>query len=144
MSVKIDHQAFEDHLVWAEGEELQLYPDSEGILTIGVGRNIQEKGISKTTSRQMLQEDIDEALTDAGRLDFFAALDPVRQLVIADMVFNMGLPRVLRFKRMIAALKIGDYNLAAQEMTDSKWYRQVGRRAIKLVEAMKTGEWKHG
>lgn len=138
---KIDRKQFEEHLVWAEAERLDLYKDSEGIWTIGVGRNIQEKGISQETSRQMLQEDIDEVFTDVARLDYFAELDPVRQLIVADMVFNLGLPKFLRFVKLNAALALHDYTLAAHEMVDSKWYRQTKRRAWKLVDAMKTGEW---
>lgn len=138
---KVNREQFEEHLVWAEGERLQMYKDSVGIWTIGVGRNIEEKGISKNVSRIMLQEDIDEVFTDLDRLDYFANLDPTRQLIVADMVFNLGLSRFLRFVKLNAALALHDYTLAAHEMQDSKWYRQTKRRARKLVEAMKTGEW---
>ena len=141
---KVDRNLFEAHLIWAEDEVLNLYPDSEGILTIGVGHNIEEKGISRAVSRLMLQEDVDEVFTDLEHLDYFAFLDPTRQLVIADMVFNLGLPKFLRFVKLNAALAIHDYTLAAHEMIDSKWYRQTKRRAKKLVKAMRTGEWPNG
>lgn len=137
----IDRAAFEEHLVWAEGERLNMYKDSVGIWTIGVGHNIQEKGISLQVSRQMLQEDIEEVLGDCRSLDYWNTLDPVRQLVIADMVFNLGLSRFLRFVNLNKALTIKDYNLAAHEMKNSRWYGQVGRRAVKLCEAMITGVW---
>lgn len=139
---KIDREEFEKHLVWAEAERLYLYKDSQGIYTIGVGHNIQEKGISKRASRVILQDDIDEVFNDVRNLDYFAALDPVRQLVVADMVFNLGLTKFIRFVKLNAALAIHDYTLAAHEMIDSKWFRQTGRRARKLVRAMRTGEWK--
>ena len=132
---------FEAHLVWAEGERLDLYTDSVGIYTIGVGHNIQEKGVSKAVSRAMLKEDIQSVVDDARTLGYWDELDSVRQLVIADMVFNLGLSRFLKFKNLNKALVVRDYNLAGAEMTDSKWFRQVGRRAIKLRKAMISGVW---
>jgi lysozyme len=137
----MDLHAFEDHLVWAEGEKLFLYRDSVGIQTIGVGHNIEEKGISKRVSRLMLKDDIQEVVEGCRGLDYWNDLDSTRQLVVADMVFNLGLPRFLNFKKLNAALALGDYSLAAHEMEDSRWYRQVGRRAVKLQKAMITGEW---
>ena len=137
----MDHTAFEEHLVWAEGERLDLYKDSVGIYTIGVGHNIQEKGVSKAVSRLMLREDMIDVDTDCRNLAYWHDLDPVRQLIVADMVFNLGLSRFLKFINLNKALLIQDYSLAAAEMKDSRWYNQVGRRAVKLVEAMKSGEW---
>jgi len=138
----MDLHDFQEHLVWAEGERLDLYKDSVGIYTIGVGHNIQEKGVSKAVSRLMLKEDIQSVVDDSRTLDYWHNLDSVRQLVVADMVFNLGLSRFLKFVNLNKALTIQDYNLAAVEMKDSRWYRQVGRRAVRLVEAMKSGVWK--
>lgn len=137
----MDLDAFQDHLVWAEGERLDLYKDSVGIYTIGVGHNIEEKGVSKAVSRLMLKEDIQDVVDDCRRLPYWDSLDSVRQLVVADMVFNLGLSRFLKFVRLNKALAIQDYNLAAVEGKDSKWYKQVGRRAVKLMAAMVSGEW---
>jgi len=67
-------------------------------------------------------------------------LDPVRRAVLMDMLFNMGLVRVNQFKRMFRALRKEDYETASEEMLDSKWARQVGPRAKRLAEMMKTGE----
>lgn len=134
-------QDFETHLVWAEGERLGIYKDSVGILTVGVGHNIQEKGISKAVSRLMLKEDIQDVVSDCRTLSYWDNLDPVRQLIVADMVFNLGFSRFLGFRRMNAALDIGDYLLASAEGRDSKWYKQVGRRSKKLMIAMISGEW---
>jgi lysozyme len=137
----MDMEDFVDHLVWAEGERLDMYKDSVGIWTIGVGHNIEEKGVSQAVSRMMLREDISEVLEDVRSLPYYNDLDPVRQLVVADMVFNLGLSRFLNFKNFNKALAIPDYVLAAHEMKDSKWYVQVGRRAEKLKAAMITGDW---
>lgn len=134
-------QDFAAHLIWAEGERLDMYKDSVDIWTIGVGHNIQERGVSKAVSRLMLREDIQSVVDDCGTLNYWHTLDSVRQLVIADMVFNLGLSKFLKFPALNAALAIEDYNLATAEMKDSKWFVQVGRRAVKLCEAMMTGEW---
>jgi lysozyme len=60
------------------------------------------------------------------------------QLVIANMMFNLGLPRFSRFKKMIRAIELGDWQSAADEMIDSKWYQQVTARARRLEAAMRS------
>ena len=137
----MDLHALEEHLVWAEGERLDLYKDSVGIYTIGVGHNIQEKGVSHAVSRLMLKEDIQSVVDDCRTLAYWHDLGSVRQLIVADMVFNLGLSRFLKFINLNGALAIGDYVLAGAEMKDSTWYTQVGRRAVKLRDAMITGVW---
>lgn len=137
----MDLKLFEEHLVWAEGERLDMYQDSVGIWTVGVGHNIEERGISKAVSRLMLEEDMAGVVQDCRTLTYWSDLDPVRQLVIADMVFNMGLSKFLKFVDTNAALDQGNYALTAVEMKNSRWYKQVGRRAVKLCAAMKSGEW---
>lgn len=133
------------HIKWAEaagGPELFPYRDTVGKLTIGYGRNLDDNGIDPGEAELMLDNDIAAALNDAFTLPYWDTLSPVRQLVIADMVFNLGLPKFLGFINLNMALALPDYTLAATEMVDSKWYRQVERRAKVLVEAMKTGIWK--
>jgi lysozyme len=68
-------------------------------------------------------------------------LDGVRQLILMDMAFNMGVPRLCKFKKMWNAIHEGNFEAASYEMLDSRWARQVGRRANKLSDAMKTGEF---
>lgn len=137
----MDLEAFEKHLVWAEAEKLFPYRCSAGKLTIGVGRNLDDRGITQEESRFLLANDIAIVLKDCENLDYWDDLDPVRKLVIADMVFNLGYSRFLRFVKLNAAMRIKDYTLAALEMKDSQWYKQVGRRAWKLREAMLSGDW---
>lgn len=137
----MDLRAFIKHLRWAEGVRYYPYKDSVGKLTIGVGRNLDDLGMSDEEVNFCLQNDIKRVVTNCRKLDYWDALDPVRKLVIADMVFNMGYPRFTGFRKMNAAMALRDYTLAAAEMKDSRWYRQVGRRAVKLCEAMTTGEW---
>ncbi len=65
--------------------------------------------------------------------------DPVRQAVLVDMLFNMGLATFSKFTHFLAAMKIGNYTTAANEMVNSTWYRQVGSRAVRLTRIMRTG-----
>ncbi len=130
-----------DHTIWAEAWRNFPYEDSVGLTSIGVGRNLEHNGLRDDEIELMLENDLQAAELDAYRLDFFADLDEVRQLVIRDMIFNMGLKRFQGFVNTIAALRAGDYKRAAVQMTDSKWYRQTGRRARRLVKAMASGVW---
>ena len=134
--------ALRQHTIWAEDVRRFPYEDSVGILSIAVGRNLEHRGLNDDEIALMLKNDLALALSEAQKLDYFNGLDPVRQLVIRDMVFNMGLPRFRGFVRTNAALRAGNYRLAAREMIDSKWYRQTGRRAQRLVVAMDKGVWK--
>ncbi len=136
----MDLQAFEEHLVWAEGEKLLPYRCTAGKLTIGVGRNLDDRGITKEESRFLLKTDIAIVLEECRSLDYWDSLDPARQFVVADMVFNLGFSRFNGFRKFQNALRIGDYSLAAHEMMDSRWARQVGRRAVKLRDIMLSGE----
>jgi lysozyme len=135
-------EEFADHLEWAEARKPYPYRCSAGKLTIGVGRNLDDKGLSDDEINYLLANDMRDTIADASRLDYWNELDDVRQLVVADMIFNLGMQRFMWFKKLNAALAIHDYTLAAHEMKDSKWYRQVGRRSEKLREAMITGVWK--
>lgn len=130
------------HVEWAEGRRPFLYEDSVGKLTIGVGRNLDDRGLSDDEIDYLLRNDLNIAMSDAHRFDFFSDLSDVRKLVVVDMVFNMGFKRFSGFVKTIAAIEARDYQAAAVEMRDSKWYRQTGRRAKRLVYAMATGVWK--
>ncbi len=138
----MDIDAFKRHLEWAEDRRNFPYEDSVGKITIGVGRNLDDVGLSDDEVDMCLQNDIERVLGAVETLPFWEGLDPVRQLIVADMVFNLGFTRFRGFVKTIRALEIHDYDTAADEMADSRWYRQTGRRAKKLVEAMRTGEWR--
>lgn len=127
-------------LVDHEGERLKPYKDSVGKLTIGVGRNLDDVGISKEESDFLLNNDIQRVIGDLNKaLPWWNKLDEVRQLVIADMCFNLGITRLLGFKNTLKAMEEGRYEDAAKGMQDSLWARQVGRRAVKLINMMRTG-----
>lgn len=125
-----------------EGLRLKPYKDTLGILTIGVGRNLTDVGISAAEADLMLDNDIERIREPIARLcPWFHDLDEARQGVILNMGFNMGLGGILQFKKMIAALKEQDWERAAKEMKDSLWARQVHSRADRLAQQMRTGKW---
>jgi len=123
-----------------EGIRTKPYEDSEGILTIGVGRNLEDKGLSESEVMYLLNNDIDDAYMNCRRLiPGFSRMNGVRKGVMVNMMFNLGAPRLMGFRKMMAALRIGDYETASYEMLDSKWHRQVGERARELAKQMKEG-----
>jgi len=118
-----------------------IYTDTVGKRTIGYGRNLDDRGISDSEARIMLHNDINDALNDLlDKFDWFGELNQVRQGVLINMCFNLGINRLKNFKNMLAALEAQDYDLAAQEMLDSMWASQVKGRATELAEQMRSGK----
>jgi len=121
-----------------EGLRLKPYQCTANKFTIGFGRNIEDNGITEDEAEYLLMNDIkstqDELLAN---FEWFVTLGAPKQGVLINMCFNLGLTRFKRFKKMIAAIEMGDYNEAAEQMLDSKWARQVGNRAIRLSNAMR-------
>lgn len=140
--MKYDMTALEDQLIDHEGLELKPYQCTADKLTIGVGRNIEDRGITEDEARYLLKNDIkiveDELLE---KKPVVVGLDAVRQRVLVDMGFNLGIPTLLKFQNMWAAIEEEDFERAADEAMDSRWAKQVGRRAERLCQAMATGEW---
>lgn len=132
-------------LIYDEGVRASAYADSEGYTTIGVGRLIDEKKGGKLSADEidyLLDNDIDKVINQAIReFDWYYDLSEIRKEVILNMIFNLGIGGVKKFKNMINALKRHDWEDAAREMLDSKWSGQVGQRAIRLSEAMRTDGW---
>ena len=129
-----------DQLIRHEGLRLKPYRDTVGKLTIGVGRNLDDVGISRAEAEVLLDNDVAARVDALGRFPWYAALDEVRQAAILDMSF-MGIARVLQFRKMIAALEADDWPSAAAELLDSKYARQVGARAEHLAQQIRSGEW---
>jgi len=128
-------------LVRHEGLRLKPYTCTANKLTIGVGRNIQDNGISEAEAMLLLENDIDAIVRDLNRaLPWWQQLDEARREVLANMVFNMGIGTVLTFKNTLAAVRAGDYKKAAALMLQSKWATQVGNRAKELAAQMETGK----
>ncbi len=134
-----------------------------GINTIGIGRNLDDRGISKEELDWMDIPTIDhifsDGITEADAVylaqndvqiveeELVRAhpcvdeLDAVRQLVLIDMAFNLGVPRLCKFKKMWAAIHENKFDVAAKEMLDSRWANQVKSRSTKLAHAMHHGEF---
>jgi lysozyme len=140
--MEYDIKELEDQLIDHEGLELKPYRCTAEKLTIGVGRNIEDRGITEDEARYLLKNDIkiveDELLEKKPAV---AGLDAVRQRVLVDMGFNLGIPTLMKFQNMWDAIESEEWTTAAEEMADSRWARQVGRRAERLCAAMDTGEW---
>lgn len=122
-------------LVKHEGLRLHPYRDTVGKLTIGVGRNLDDRGLTEDEAMVMLDRDINEALhvCESVFLGFDTLSEP-RQHALLDMAFNLGEPRLRGFTKMIAAVEARDFEKARTEMLDSKWAKQVGQRAQTLAD----------
>ena len=139
----MNKQKLTEQLERHEGLRLNPYKCTAGKLTIGIGRNLVDKGISPEEARVMLNNDIDEFWRKlSNELPIVNSLCDARQNVVANMAFNLGVRGFLTFKNMINCLSVQDYHGAANEMLKSKWAKQVGNRANELAEQMKSGEFK--
>lgn len=133
-------RSIEEQIIMHEGLRLKPYRCPAGYLTIGVGRNLDTKGLSKEEALFLLRNDIEEITSQLEKYGWYRGLDDVRKKVIIDMAFNLGVYGLLSFKNMIQALNCGDYDTAADEMVNSTWHKQVGERGKRLVRMMRTGE----
>ena len=136
----MDRTALKRLLTLHEGRRDRPYKDSEGNLTIGIGHNLDAKPLSDRVIDLIFEDDIADAIADLNRvLPWWVTLSDNRQIVIVDMCFNLGIGRLLKFSKTIAALQAKDWETAADEMLDSKWARQVGIRATRLADMMRAG-----
>lgn len=138
-----------DDLIRHEGVVLEIYLDTEGYKTFGIGHLVTKQDVEWTwpTGTEISEErvftafddDLDKAIKETERLvdDLYSHPDNVIR-VLVNMMFNLGTPKLRRFKKMLHAVAEQDYATAADEMVDSKWYTQVGRRSQELVRIM---EW---
>jgi lysozyme len=125
-----------------EGLRLKPYRCTAGKLTIGVGRNLEDVGITKEEAEQMLANDISRVVVDiVRRIPWAMNLDDARFSVIHSMVFQMGIGGVMNFRKFLNALQSGDYVKASIEMMDSKWAQHDSpARAKRLAEVMRSGK----
>lgn len=128
-----------DMLVQHEGVRLHPYKCTSNKLTIGIGRNLDDKGISQDEAYTLLFNDIRDAYTDLERVVDVRTLSENRLHAFIDMMFNLGLPRFMSFRRMLKAVREEDWFQAAEEMMDSRWARQVGNRAKTLALMVRDG-----
>jgi len=136
----MNYDLLKKQLLLHEGFRQYPYKDTVGKLTIGIGRNLDDRGISMNESLVLLEFDVAEIVNYLSRYDWFNNLGDVRQRVVVDMVYNLGISGFLKFKRTIQAIKERDFDKAAEQMLKSKWAGQVGIRATRLARMMETGE----
>jgi len=125
-----------------EGLRLKPYLDTAvpPRQTIGYGRNLDDHGISVQEAHEMLVRDAIKAQQAAAALvPTWLLLDDVRQNVLANMALNLGGGGLAKFKHLLAAVEAGNWNAAADAMIASRWYSQVGGRAVRLADEMRTG-----
>ena len=136
----MNRDVLKKQLVDHEGLRLKPYKDTVGKLTIGVGRNLDDRGIAEAEAMYLLENDIDECVAHLDKaLPWWGDLTPARQHVLLDMCFNLGIGRLLGFKNTLREVQEGNYDAAADNMLVSLWARQVGRRAQRLATMMREG-----
>lgn len=124
--------------------DLKVYHDSKGLETIGVGRNLRGKGISREEAYHLLNNDIEEVVVDLDQhLPWWRKLDEVRQRVLANMRFNMGHETFFTFHNTLLLIQLGKYDEAATHVLTLPWATQTGTRAIRLAAMLATGK-EHG
>ena len=143
-------------LMLHEGCVDHVYICPKGYKTIGIGRNLvtnpltaKEKEVVKDLNKISVEQAIYLLKNDVKRctkelidnISFFYQLDDERQYALLDMCFNMGIKRLLGFKRMLNAMLIGDYRGAAKECLMSKYAKDVGKRAERIARLIETGVW---
>ena len=119
-----------------EGLKLKAYTCTEGKITIGYGRNLEGRGITQEEADYLFENDI-ERLTDSFMSSDILSEWPEVNIVLFDMAYQMGLAGLMKFKNMLAAIKVQDYNLAAHELLDSKYAKQTPGRAQRNAQLLR-------
>jgi len=123
-----------------EGVRLKPYLDTVGKTTIGVGRNLTDNGITAAEARVLLQNDLFRVANELDRVaPWWREMSQLRQNALVNMAFNLGMPRLLTFKKMMLALENGNFETAWAEAMGSKWAAQVGERANRIADSFIKG-----
>jgi lysozyme len=127
----------------ATGREIRKGSRVQGHPTIGVGRLLTSaRGLSTIEIEMLLENDIEVVVDELNRnVPWWNELNESRQAVMVNLCFNLGWPRLSLFENMLDAAEKGNWDRAADELMDSKWFRQVGLRGLELVEQLRTGTW---
>jgi lysozyme len=135
----INMKRMREQLILHEGLKLTPYRCTSDKLTIGVGRNLDDRGISEETAMQMLDEDIN--IVHGELLKLFPSFSDMPEIVqesLVDLAFNMGTPTLMKFKATVAALNSQQWTIAADELLDSRYARQVGQRAQTIADNIRS------
>lgn len=139
-SSELQAYSLDELLVHHEGLRLNPYYDTASKLSIGVGRNLSDTGISEEEAMFLLHNDIGRInRTLDAKLPWWRGLSETRRKVLVSMAFNLGVAGLLQFTNMLSALEDGDYAAAAEHMLASRWAQQVGNRALELAYLMENG-----
>ena len=131
-----------DQLIRHEGMELKPYRCTSNKLTIGIGRNLEDVGISEEEAKSLLMNDLKRVDTQLEQMmPWSQELDTVRYEGLMNFVFNVGIGTALKFVNAMAAIKEKDFDTGATELLNSRWAEQVGQRAIEVAEQIRTGEY---
>jgi len=123
-----------------EGVRLKPYLDTVGKTTIGVGRNLTDNGITAAEARMLLQNDLFRVANELDRVaPWWREMSQLRQNALVNMAFNLGMPRLLTFKKMMLALQNGNFETAWAEAMGSKWAAQVGERSKRIADCFMKG-----
>ena len=108
----------------SENVKLKVYLCPKKKHTIGYGRNLDDRGITMLEAEAMLERDLlDTKLELEDKIKFFHKLDDIRQNVLIEMAYNMGVPHLLEFKNTLKFMEKSDFINASKEMLNSKWHR---------------------
>jgi lysozyme len=147
---------WEQRLEFHEGFRDKPYFCSERKLTIGIGHNTEarpfteeekkaigdwKKGITKNMAYMILRNDIEICLKDLRKLGFWYYLDNERRYALLDMCFQLGINGLLKFKKMLEAIRVKDYSEASRQCLDSNYHKQTPKRCERIAKLIRTGVW---
>ena len=146
MEIFIDR--LREELKTDEGCKYEIYLDHLGLPTYGIGHLVTEKDpehgmevgtlVDEIRVNEVFEQDIQVTINDCKKVyDDWNTMNEEVKLICCNMMFNLGYPRYCKFKKMIQAIKDGDWLEAGNQMKDSRWYKQVTNRADRLISRMK-------
>jgi lysozyme len=139
MSEKLD---LIDLLIFHEGYRKYAYEDSVGVISCGVGRNLDSVGLSHDEIMYLLQNDLIRCYAElTNAFDWFPGLSEIRQQAMVNLCFNLGLTRLMRFKNALRSMEEGNYDEAARHFLDSTWARQVGERSSDIATMIRDDKY---
>lgn len=140
-----------------EGCSLKPYKCPAGKLTIGIGRNTEDNpftadelkavgdwkhGITREAAHMLCRNDIERCIKELKKnLKWFEKLDKERKYALIDLCFNLGVRSLMMFKKTLASIGYGNYKTAAEQLLQSKYAKQVGKRALRIAKLIETGRW---
>ena len=136
----VDLDALKADLIRDEGRKLRIYTDSVGKVSCGIGHNLTDDGISAAVCDLMYAEDSADTIAALDvHLPWWQHLNPIRQRALANICYNIGIADLMTFGTFLSLLQAEMYEAAANDLAATKWHRQVGARAIRIENMIRTG-----